>query len=77
MLQYCNNINNKNTGNEKVQDKNRNKANDVHSKKEKPGKEFLFPTVFSFPVIPSGGPEDRGRGICLCQQTSRLPLEVT
>ena len=34
-----------------------NKANDGHSKKEKPGKEFLFPMVFSFPVIPSGGPE--------------------
>ena len=28
-------------------------------------------------VIPSGGPEDRSRGICLCCQTSRLPLEVT
>ena len=38
-----------------------NKANDGHSKKEKPGKEFLFPMVFSFPVIPSGGPEARSR----------------
>ena len=28
-------------------------------------------------VIPSVGPEGRSRGICLCQQTSRLPLEVT
>ena len=28
-------------------------------------------------VIPSEGPKDRSRGICLCQQTSRLPLEVT
>ena len=58
MLQYYNNVNNKNTVNEKVQDKNKNKANDVHSKKEKPGKEFLFPTVFAefdvFRVIPRG-----------------------
>ena len=28
-------------------------------------------------VIPSGGPKDRSRGICLCHQTSRLQLEVT
>ena len=54
-----------------------NKATEKHSKKEKPGKEFLFPTVFAFSVIPSEGPEDRSRGICHCQQTSRLTLEVT
>ena len=72
MLQYCNNVNNKNTVNEKVQDKNKNKANDVPSKKEKPEKEFLFPTVFAFSEIfcrkvvlrchsgrRSGGPEPR------------------
>ena len=43
---------------------------------------FLNPMLFSCycegcGVIPSGGPEDRSRGIGLCQQTSRLPLEVT
>ena len=62
MLQYYNTVNNKNTVNEKVQDKNKNKANDVHSKKEKPGKEFLFLTVFAFSCHSerrSGGPEPR------------------
>ena len=43
---------------------------------------FLNPMLFSCycegsGVIPSGGPEDRSRGICLCYQTFRLPLEVT
>ena len=39
------------------QDKNKNKATGKHSKKEKPGKEFLFPTVFAFSVIPGGRSE--------------------
>ena len=80
MLQYYNNVNNKNTVNEKVQDKNKNKANDVHSKKEKPGKEFLFPTVFAFYEIfcrngvlrchserRSGGPKPKGSVFMSCR----------
>ena len=43
---------------------------------------FLNPMLFSCycegcGVIPSGGPEDRSRGICLCYQTFRLPRVVT
>ena len=64
MLQYYNNANNKNTVNEKVQDKNKNKANDVHSKKEKPVKEFLFPMVFLFLSFRAEVRRPEAEGIC-------------
>ncbi len=88
MLQYCNNVNNKNTGNEKYKTKIRIKQTTYRRKKKNRKKNFSFRRFLLFlrfsvgkwccDVIPDGGPEARSRGICLqildifLRQTCRL-----